>query len=453
MRGNKWTNFQDRLSPTQFVVLGYLLAILIASLLLWMPFTHKKGASLSYLDALFTATSAVTVTGLSVTDTAGTFNIAGHLILLICFQIGGIGIMALGTFLWLLLGRNIGLSYRRMIMVDQNRNNLAGLVKLIRMLLILVLILETCGAALFTAYFYFSGIQPDWRHALYHGIFHAISAYTNAGFDIFGNSLADFTHDYFVQTVTMLMVVLGAIGFPVLLELREYLWGSQPRFRFSLFTKMTSLTFLLLTVFGAVGIWLVEKRLFFEQMNGLEKGFHALFYSVTARSGGLSTIDVAEFSPTTQLLISLLMFIGASPSSVGGGIRTTTFALVLLTLVTYATGKTEVRAFQRSIKEEDIIKSLVAFAAAVIIVCGSIVVLYHWEQEKTLISIVFEVTSAFGTCGLSTGITAGLTVPAKIVLMALMFLGRIGTLSFLFLFRTKKKQSVYSYPHEEIMIS
>lgn len=451
MRINK-RSFLSRLTPTQFIVLGYLCAIGLISVLLWLPISHKQGVALSYLDALFTATSGVTVTGLTVTNTVDTFNVFGHLVLLASFQIGGIGIMALGTFLWLLLGKQIGLNYRRMIMIDQNQNHLSGLVTIIRILIGLTILIELIGATIFSVYFYVRGLEPNLLDAVYMGIFHAISAYTNAGFDLFGNSLTQYVDDVFVQVVTMLLIVLGALGLPVFVELREYFFGKQPNFRFSLFTKMTSSLFFLLLIVGAGAIWLAEKDLFFHNLSTGQKWLHAFFYSVTSRSAGLTTMDVSEFSIATQYILSMLMFVGASPSSMGGGVRTTTVAVILLTLLSYAAGKNEVRAFRRSLKQEDITKSFVVFTAAIILVVACILVINIFEPHIPLIAILFEVTSAFGTSGLSMGITDHLSAYSKFTLMMLMFIGRISVLSLLFIFQQRKWKGNVRYPSESIII-
>jgi potassium uptake TrkH family protein len=445
--------FFGQLTPTQFIVLGYFGAVSIATILLLLPISLKPGVQLSFVDALFTATSGVTVTGLTAVNTAETFSVFGSLVLILLFQIGGIGIMTLGTFLWMVLGKSINLSYRKLIMIDQNRHNLSGLVQLMRIVLMLALIIEAIGVIIFGTYFYFAGYYDRWYEAFYYGFFHGISSYTNAGFDIFGNSLQDFSGDYFVQTITMALVILGAIGFPVLIEVREYFFGKHKKFRFSLFTKVTTSMFFSLLFLGTAGIWLIEKSMYYAGMVWHEKLFFSLFNSVTVRSGGFATMDVSQYDNSTQFLLSTLMFIGASPSSVGGGVRTTTLAIILLALVTYAFGKNEVRIFARSVKQEDITKSFVVFTAGIVMVILSIITLDVMEgQNFSLTAIIFEVTSAFGTCGLSTGITGDLTDSGKGILMVLMFVGRIGILSLLFIFRTKKRQEKYHYPQEEIII-
>jgi potassium uptake TrkH family protein len=446
-------NFFLRLTPTQLIVLGYFVSVICSTILLLLPVSLRTGAQLTFIDALFTATSGISVTGLTVVNTADTFSVFGHVVLMITFQVGGIGIMTLGTFLWILLGRNITLSYRKLIMIDQNRHNLSGLVQLMKIVIGMALLFEAIGTVIFGTYFWLMGYFDTWYQAYYNALFHSISSYTNAGFDIYGNSLSLFANDYFVQIITMALIFLGAIGFPVLIEVREYLFGKHDKFRFSLYTKVTASMFFALIVLGAAGIWLMEDQLYLADMSWHQKLFYSLFNSVTSRSGGLATMDVAEFSSPTQLLISTLMFIGASPSSVGGGIRTTTFAVIILTLITYALGKSEVRAFRRTIKQEDIIKGFVVFSTASMLVLGSILILGVVEDRRfSLMEIIFEVASAFGTCGLSMGITPDLTALGKIIIMGLMFMGRIGILSLLFMFKANKRKESYSYPKEEIII-
>ena len=441
------------LTPNQLIVLGYFVSVILFTLLLALPVSQKEGGQLSLLDALFTATSGISVTGLTVINTTESFSLFGQIVLLMSFQVGGIGIMTLGTFVWILFGKNITLSYRKLIMIDQNRRNLSGMVHLMRIVIGMALIFEAVGTAILGTYFWLAGYFETWQAAYYNALFHTISSYTNAGFDIYDTSLEMFAGDYFVQLITIMLIFLGAIGFPVIMEVREYLWGKHEHFRFSLYTKVTTSIFFILLFSGALGIWMMEDQLYMADKSWHEKLFYALFNSVTTRSGGLATMDVGEFSTPTQLFMSFLMFIGASPSSVGGGIRTTTFAVVILTLITFSLGKNEVRAFNRAIKQVDIIKSFVVFSTGCFLVFGSILVLDVMESHKfPLMTLIFEVASAFGTCGLSMGITSELSVLGKAIIMCLMFIGRIGILSLLFLFKSKKPQESYAYPKEDLII-
>jgi Trk-type K+ transport system membrane component len=442
------------ITPTQFIVLSYLSAVIVSTLLLLLPISLRPGVKLSFFDSLFMATSAVSVTGLSVVSVKETFSSFGIFLIIGMIQFGGIGIMALGTFLWILFGQNISLTYRRYIMVDLNRNNLSGLVALMRIILLLVLLIELLGTLIVGIYLKMAGYYDSWITSFYYGLFHSISAYTNAGFDLFGDSMYSFADDYFMQAVTMLLLFLGAIGFPVLVELRQKLFNREhKKFTFSLYTKVTVTTYFILIILGTIGIWIVESSVYFEEMAWHQKLFFSLFNSISTRSGGLATMDVSEFTSPTQSLLSVLMFIGASPSSVGGGIRTTTFAVIVMTLATYSFGRTDVRLFRRTIKQEDITKSFVVFSTAVMIVIGATMFLDAVERQHfSLNKIIFEVCSAFGTSGLSTGITSQLTGSGKMILIFLMFIGRIGILSLLFIFRTKVTKDRYHYPKEDLII-
>jgi potassium uptake TrkH family protein len=443
----------SNLSGIHLIVLFYFSAALLSTLLLSIPYFHREGVEFSLLDSIFTAVSAISVTGLTVVSTADTFNNIGYFVLAFVLQFGGIGIMTLGTFIYLVLGKKIGIRTRQLIQIDQNRNTLAGLVQLMLKILRTILVIELFGAVVLSIYFlkYFD----TWQEALIQGIFASVSATTNAGFDITGASLVPFAHDYFVQFITILLLVLGAIGFPVLLEIQEVLWGRyrnlEWKYQFSLFTKITTITFLILIVVGAIGIFLFEHNHFLQGKAWHESLFYSLFQSVTTRNGGLATMDVAEFTTPTQLLLCALMFIGASPSSVGGGIRTTTFAIMMLSIYHYAKGHNTIKVFKREIDPEDVTRSFIV-AITAIMLCGSAIVFLIWIEPLSNMAIVFEVFSAFGTTGLSMGVTSDLSVVGKIVIILLMFIGRIGIFSFLFLIRGEDVHDRYHYPKEKMII-
>lgn len=440
-----------KLTPVRLIVISYLFATFVAMILLSLPISLKEGVKLSFVDTMFMSVSAISVTGLSVVSTVDTFSVFGVFMLMIVMQFGAIGIMTLGTFIYLMLGRNVGLTHRRLIMVDQNRGNVRGMVQTIKLVLGLAVTLELIGAIFFGTYFYLNGYLNTWYEAYYFGLFHALSSYTNAGFDIFGDSLYRFSKDYFVQTLTMIMLILGALGFPVLIEIRTKLSKKYPDFHFSLYTKLTTSTFFILILLGALSFFLLEKDLFMANLTWHEKVFHSLFFSVTPRNGGLATLDVNIFSTPTLFMTSILMFIGASPSSVGGGIRTTTFAIVLLTIFTFAKGKSEVRVFKKRLATEDIMKSFVVFTTSVMLVITAIILLDSIEHYP-FIGIIFEVCSAFGTTGLSMGLTAELSTPGKFIIIAVMFIGRIGILSALLFISSEYAKERYHFPEEKVLI-
>lgn len=439
-----------RATPFQAIVSYYFIAIAISFVLLRLPGVHKSGVEVSLLDSLFTAVSAVSVTGLTVTNVSETYSIFGIVMLLLILQLGAIGIMSLGTFVWLLVGKKIGMRERQLIMVDHNQTKLSGVVYLIKEIVKILITIELIGATVLTLYFvqYFD----NFKEALIHGIFGAISATTNGGFDITGMSLLPFHNDYFVQVINMLLITLGAIGFPVLIELKAFLENKNRNFRFSLFTKITTTTYAVLFLFGTFVILLIESFHAFKGMSWHEAFFSAMFHSISARSAGLTTIDVTKFSEATDVFLSFLMFIGASPSSVGGGIRTTTFAIAILFLINFARGKEEIQIFNREIHIVDVYRSYVVIILAIAMVIVATMILLITEPEATLTQIVFEITSAFGTCGMSLGLTEHLSPVGKVIMILLMFIGRVGLISFLYSLGGKANRTKYHYPKERVII-
>ena len=440
----------NRMSPAQIIVSYYFLAVMIATLLFSLPIALQDGVHLPFIDALFLAVSAVSVTGLSVVDITETFSTTGYFIMLFVMQFGGIGMMTLSTFIWLIFRKKIGLKERKLIMADQNQLFFSGLVKMIREILILFLIVEGIGALVL--WFYLFHYYPSVSEAFIQALYMTVSATTNAGFDIVGNSLIPFAGDYFIQFINIVLIVFGSIGYAVLIEVKAFLTQkpSDPVFHFSLYTKLTTFTFFALIVIGTLLILLLEFNHFFAGKSWSDSFFYALFQSVTTRNAGLATMDVSQFTNPTLLFMGLLMFIGASPSSVGGGIRTTTFAINLLFLYNYARGSQTIKVFNREIHEDDVKKSVVVTMIA-IIVCGLGIFSLSITEPFSIMEITFEVCSAFGTTGLSLGITASLSMAGKITVIILMFIGRVGILSFIFLGGEKEKEH-YRYPKERVII-
>jgi len=439
-----------RFTPAQVIVFYYFLAIAFSLLLMNLPGVYLPGVNISFIDSLFTAVSAVSVTGLTPISIGSTYSVFGICMLMLVLQIGGIGIMSIGTFFWLLVKKRIGLRERQLIMVEHNQYSLAGLVHLIKEIIKIILLIEIIGGLIFTAYIL--RFYDSFSEALLNGMFMSVSATTNAGFDITGTSLTQYFNDYFVQTLTMILIILGAIGFPVLIEVKSYFSKKVPHFRFSLFTKITTATFGSLLVFGTVMIFILESMHSFKGMAWHEKLFTSLFHSVSSRSGGLTTYDVTKFSEATDIFISSLMFIGASPSSVGGGIRTTTFAIAVLFLINFARGNEVINVFKRQIKLIDVFRSYAVIILALLMVMTALLILLITEPGVPVVALLFEITSAFGTCGMSLGITSELSVTGKVIIMLLMFIGRVGLISFLFTLGGKTKKLNYHYPKERVII-
>lgn len=438
------------LTPAQALVSYYFIAIAFSFLLLRLPKVHLPGIEMTFMDTLFTAVSAVSVTGLSVVNISETYSVFGIVMILFVLQLGGIGIMSLGTFFWLIIGKRIGLRERQLIMMDHNQFNMSGVVKLIREIIKILLLIELIGAIILTLYF--TQYYDTFSEAMLNGIFASVSATTNGGFDITGQSMVPYFNDYFVQIINMMLIILGAIGFPVLIELKVFLSHRNKNFRFSLFTKITVSTFGILLVVGTLALLALESVNAFKDMSWHESFFAAMFHSVSSRSGGLTTMDITEFSEATDLFMSALMFIGASPSSVGGGIRTTTLAIAVLFLINFARGKNTIQIFNREIHLIDVFRSYAVIILAVIMVLASTMALVILEPQASVTEIIFEITSAFGTCGMSLGITEGLSGPGKVIIMLLMFIGRVGLISFLFTIGGKTDPTKFHYPKERVII-
>ncbi|MDD2553727.1 MAG: potassium transporter TrkG [Desulfotomaculaceae bacterium] len=439
-------------TPFQLIVLGYLLFAILGTVLISLPFSLQPGVKFSLIDALFTATSAISVTGLTVVDTKDTFSTTGKFILAFLMQFGGIGIMTLGTLVFVMRGNQISLRERMMISADQNQLSLQGMVYLMLFIFKATVLFELLGALILTLHF-MSNYQTPFLNALGPGLFHSISGFTNSGFELFGNSLQNFQSDYVVKSVIGLLLLAGSIGFPVLLEVSANIssWRRQRRFKFSLYTKITTITFFALLLAGFIFVLLFEQNGTLAGMPWYQKISVSFFQSLTTRSGGFSLADIQAYDHSTLLFLCLLMFIGASPSSCGGGIRTTTFAVLILSLLSFLKGKSSVKVFRRELFQEDITKAFMVFFIAVTLVAAAVIALSAIENIPTT-EILFEICSAFGTTGLSMGITANLSNAGKTVLIILMFIGRIGLVPLLFLFRGRKPEDRYHYVKEHIIV-
>lgn len=439
------------MTPVQIIIAYYFFAVTISTILLSLPFTQKPGVHVPFLDTLFIAASSVSVTGLATIDVGDSYSTAGIWVLMGIFQLGGLGVMMLSTFFYLILRRKIGLKQRQLIMTDTNQYTMSGMVRMLREILLLIFGIEIIGAVILGLYFI--PFYPTVGEAMFQGIYNSVSLVTNAGVDITGTSLMPFVNDYFVQFIAILLIVAGGIGFPVLLETRRFLFEKNTLypFRFSLFVKVTTLTYLVLLIGGGLLIWGMEFNHFFKSASLDEGFFNSMFLSATSRSAGLQTIDSGSLTIPTLLVVSFLMFIGASPSSVGGGIRTTTFAVTILFLYSVIRGRNHIYIFGRELHQEDVRKSLAVIIFASILCLTSIVILAQTENA-TLIEIIFEVFSAFGTCGLSLGLTPNLSLAGKIIIILLMFIGRVGIMySMLSLRKKNEPKNAIRLPKEKII--
>ncbi len=402
------------LSTVRIIALGFAVVILLGSLLLLLPFSVREGVELQYIDALYTSTSAVCVTGLIAVDAGDTFTYVGQAILAALIQIGGLGVTAVGAGVILAMGKRVNLKGRSLIREAMNLDSGKGLVLFIRSIFVTTLIFEVLGAA--ASYLVFSRDYSPLR-ALGISLFHSVAAFNNSGFDILGNnqSLIPYRQDVLLNLITCVLIFFGGIGFLVIREM----WQKRLRWkRLSMHTKVVLSASAVLIAAGTVMIWLTEKV----------DWLAAFFHSVSARTAGFATYPLSEFSQAGLMTLIVLMFIGASPGSTGGGIKTSTFLVLLLGIKSAATNSSE-KAFRYSLPKEAFRKAAVITLLALGVVLVSSWLMIVLEPQLRFIDALFEMVSAFGTVGLSTGITAGLSVPAKLLSIFVMYIGRLGPLT------------------------
>jgi trk/ktr system potassium uptake protein len=447
---------ESRYTSSQIVIGAFLSMILFGTLLLMLPFA-TTGPAIRFVDALFTMTSAVCVTGLIVLDTPKDFTLFGQLVILLGIQIGGLGYSATATLLLLALGRRIGLRERMMMMEVLNTLSMEGLVRFVKVMVVITLIVEGVGAMILTVRFSF---EMDVLRALYFGIFHAVSAFNNAGFSLFSDSLTAYRRDLTVNLTVSILIVLGGIGFLVFRDVLGNFRGQ--RFRLSTHTKLATLVSVLLIVGGTVGIWVFEV-LNEKTLAGVPLGEQVLvayFHSVSARSSGFNTLDLSLVATPTLYFLILLMIIGASPGSTGGGIKTTTFGIICASIWGTLKGRADVMMFHRRIPQEIVHKAYVLSALAFGLVTAFTMILSYVEKVPflTFLRIMFEVASAAGTAGLSTGNGGVLSLSAlfsdfgKFIIIITMFLGRLGPLT-VGLFAVKSYEDLrYRYAEARVVI-
>ena len=403
-----------RLSPARFIALGFAATILIGSALLMLPVCVKPGVSLPYTDALYTSASAVCVTGLLTVDVGDTFTAVGQTIIAVLIQIGGLGVGAIGAGIMLATRRRMDLKSMNIVREAGNLDAGRGVTQFLSVLFRTTLVIELCGAML--SFPTFARHYPVGK-AIGISLFHAIAAFNNSGFDILGGgrNLAPFRDDVLLNLVTCALIIFGGIGFLVIGEMRakRFAWK-----RYSMHAKIVLSTSAVLTVGGALLLWLTEKF----------SPLAALFHSVSARTAGFSTVPLGNFSEAGLLVMIVLMFIGASPGSTGGGIKTTTFFTLLVGIRSAATNRSE-KAFRYSLPKEAFRKAAVITLIGLLVVLVGTLLFMLAEPTVPLVDALFEVVSAFGTVGLSTGITPTLGLHAKLLSILLMYIGRLGPLT------------------------
>lgn len=458
MKTRLFRNIQ-RLHPNSLLIGSFALAIFIGGLLLHASFA-AQGESVSLIDGFFTATSAICVTGLTVVDTGTRFSTAGQIILLLMIQLGGLGIMTYTTVVILVLGKRLTFKGRELVHGTLSHKGPHGLFLLIRNVFVVTFLFELIGLVL---------LFIRWRtsyppaKAFYQALFHSVSAFCNAGFSLFSRSLLDFRNDPWINMVIILLILSGGLGFLVLQDMQRYtsarFLGKQ-RARLSLHSRVVLITTGVLVLAGLAGFLLLEWDNTLKGFPLWQKLMTSLFQSVTPRTAGFNTADYNLMTNGTLLFTLILMFIGASPGSCGGGIKTTSFAILVALAYSKWKARVETSLLKRTVPAETVARtiSIILLSLLVVLLCtmGLMITelgdIPHPQSRGLFMEYLFEAVSAFGTVGLSTGVTPTLSTPGKLILMVLMFVGRLGPITIALAITGEKREELFTYPEENIMV-
>lgn len=443
-------NIIDRLKikPQRILVLGIALVMLIGAFLLNLPISSVERESVGFINALFTSISATSVTGLVVVNTAQYWSLFGKFVILCLIQIGGLGFMTLTSLIAMILGKKIGLRDRLIIQEELNQFNLAGIVRFTKYVIKATFIVELIGAIILATRFIPQyGVQTG----IVFSIFHAVSAYCNAGFDLLGDSLIRYVGDPLVVLTISALIVLGGIGYTVYLDITK----NKGFKKLTMHTRFAIRITLFLIIIGTAFIFISE----YDNVDTLsklsldEKVLASILQSITTRTAGFNSINLGHINATTAFCMIILMFIGGSPSSTAGGIKTTTFGTLVVAVISMIKGRKEVEVLNRTIPTSLVLRALAVFLVSAFLVVGVIMILTITESQEFL-DIMYEVVSAFSTCGVTRGITPELTDTGKIIIMSTMYIGKVGplTLAFAIASRSKNRERKFRYPEGKLLI-
>ncbi|HNU74536.1 MAG: Potassium/sodium uptake protein NtpJ [Deltaproteobacteria bacterium ADurb.BinA179] len=442
-------------SPGLFFVVSYLIAISIGTWLLKRPWATKSG-SIDWIDALFTSTSAFCVTGLSVVDTGSYFTFAGQFLIMIMVQVGGLGIMTFAALLFLSIGWTVSMRQRSFIQGTYASDFTHDIKQLIVFIFAFTFIAEFLGAVLLMPCW---GMGPSFRENVFYSVFHSVCSFCNAGFSLFPDSFVRYRGNVlFIFTVTSL-TILGGIGFPVMRDVIHYLGRTRPR-RLTLNTRISLVVTVVLIILGTALFWALESRYSMAGMPWQDQFLVSYFQSVSARTAGFYSMDFRVVDNATLLLFMVLMFIGTSPGSTGGGIKTTSIGVLAVVAGNRIRGSEANNVFRATLSDEAVTRTITVFIAAVIFIL--LMIFLHMvgqqgdaplnQSRGMFIEYLFEVVSAFGTVGLSTGITPRMDVQGKLLIIVTMFVGRVGILTLVYLVAARKHAPSYRYAEENILI-
>lgn len=436
----------------KIIAFGFFCLIAAGTLLLMLPIASKDGHSAGFLTAWFTSTSASCVTGLVVTDTFTQWTLFGQIVILFQIQIGGLGFMTILTLFSFVLRRRISLTERTLLRESINTMYIGGIIRLTKKVLIGTLLFEGAGAILFATRFI---PVMGWGDGLFNAVFTAVSAFCNAGFDLMGryhaySSFITMQNDVVVNFTIMALIVIGGIGFFVWDDLSEHRWHFK---KYKLHTKIVLTVTALLIVLGTASFLILERNSStMEGMNFGQRVMASMFSAITPRTAGFNTIDTAALTPGSKLLTVILMFIGGSPGSTAGGIKTTSFAIIVISVWANCRNKSGANVFRRRLENNALSQATSVVTINLLLALSALLLISAFQPEVHLSDLLIEVFSAIGTVGMSTGITRELESFARIILIILMYSGRVGSLSFALLFTEKKAKGALQLPQEKINI-
>lgn len=431
-----------KLSPPQFLATLFLFLIFIGTCLLKLPVAHEQ--SLSWIDAFFIATSASTVTGLATVDPGTTFTIFGEVVILFLIQIGGLGVMSFASLVVIMMGRKISVKQRVLMQEALNQPSIGGVIRLVRNLFVFSISIQ-----LLAVFFLSLRWVPELGAAkgIYYSVFHAISAYNNAGFALWSDGLMGYVGDPLVNIVISFLFITGGIGFTVLVDL----WVSRKWKNLSLHSKVMIYATFIINVLAILLVFLFEfnnpKTL--GMLSGTEKFWASYFQGVSPRTAGFNSIDMTAINPDTSLLMILLMFVGAGSTSTGGGVKLTTFVVILFTVAAFLKGKEDTVIMKRTIRNAVVYRALAITTISILFIFAALFVLTYVQKDVSFMVILFEVVSAFGTVGLTMGLTFDLTMIGKIVICAVMIFGKLGPLTLVFSLAKQTRDNI-RYPDGEV---
>lgn len=430
------------MNPSQLLILIFSTFIILGTILLKLPWATTT--SISWWDALFTATSAMTVTGLAVVDTETAYTLFGEIVIVSLIQLGGLGIMSFAVLIFMVLGKKIGFRERILVQQSMNQTSLGGVVQLVRNLFFFSLVIEFIAMLLLSLRWV---PELGWSKGIYYSFFHSISAFNNAGFALWSDGLSRYVGDPIINIVITLLFIIGGLGFTVLADLK-----SKNTFRkLSLHSKIMIVGTFSINIVAMLLIFILEygNPNTLGSLSFVDKWWASYFQAVTTRTAGFNSLDIGSLSDPTIHFMILLMFVGAGSASTGGGIKLTTFIVIVLAVVTYLKGKKEIVVARRTVTETIIFRSLAITMISLTLIFLAIFVLTITE-DAAFLPIVFEVVSAFGTVGLSMGITGTLSIIGKLVIIIVMFAGKLGPLTFAFSLARQEKSKI-RYPQEDVL--